>query len=156
MYRKLVSLISAGLLICLILLSGCNAIPADPPTTPEPIVTLTPAVAFLAGCTNVKSVEFNIGASLDQKVCLEGMVTKVTVSNKDTSTEIELDTSTSAHGGSLYSVSIIIRDSNAFGLDNINQVVKGTQVAVNGLFTRRTLSAFYIEISQPNQLAILD
>ncbi len=163
MYRKLVC---AGLLMCLILLSGCTPVPAEqvnqpPPAeaTVEPFPTLTPTAAFLAGCTNVKSVEFNMGAAIDTKICLEGTVSKVTLSNQDNRASIEFDTASGKYGGSLYSVTIIIGDSSAFGLDNIKQIVKGEQIAVNGLFGRGSsltyVAAFVIEISRFDQLVIL-
>lgn len=164
MYRKLVGV---GLLICLILLAGCTPVPAEqvnsapPPAeaTVEPFPTLTPAAAFLAGCTNVRSVEFNMGAAVDTRICLEGTVNTVTVSKQDNRAAIEFDTSSGKYGGSLYSLTIIIPDSNAFGVDNLNQLVKGERIAVNGLFSKANsltyVAAFVIEISQPDQLVVL-
>lgn len=160
MYRKLVEV---GLLICLILLAGCTPVPAEqvnsapPPAEAmvEPFPTLTPAAAFLAGCTNGRSVEFNMGAALGTKICLEGQVAKVSLSNTDNRAEIEFDTTSGSLGSSLYSITIIINDRNVFGVDNINQVVKGMRIGVDGLFSRNTISAFIIQISQPDQLIII-
>ena len=161
-------------MISSILLAGCtpvppeqterteqtNRLPPSPETTVQPQAPLTPTSAFLAGCTNVKSYSFNMGGAVGTRICLEGVVDKVTLPSTGQEAEIEFDTVTGKSSGSLYSVTVVIADRNAFGLDNINQLAKGNYIAVNGLFTQGItqqtyIANFIIKISQSDELIVL-
>lgn len=155
MYYKRFSLVSAMLLLGLALLSGCYGNSSNTNVTAEPPPTSTPASAWLSGCTDVKSVTFNAGISNGKIICLEGIVTKINLSNTDNTAQISLDTSTAPHGGSLYYATIIIDDRFAFGVDNITQIVKGLRVAVNGRFLLNTPSDWFIVVNDPNDLLVL-
>lgn len=121
--------------------------------------TLTAAPAFIAGCTNVKSAQFNIGASVGNRICLEGIVNKINIDSQNNRATIEFDTSTSSSGGSLYSVTILVQDVKSFGPDSLNQLVLGDRIAVNGLFgtgsSHTYVAAFIIEISQASDLTLI-
>ncbi|MBN9390494.1 MAG: hypothetical protein J0I20_20865 [Chloroflexi bacterium] len=158
-------LLSLGLLF---LLAACTPVPPEKVAQPQPAdetptvegyPTLTPAPAFIAGCTNVRSAGFNMGAAIGTRVCLEGIINKITLPNRDNLTTIEFDTTTSKYGGALYGVTIYIYDSQSFGLDTLNQLVQGERIAVNGLFKQGAsytyVAEFVIELNQASDLIIL-
>lgn len=151
-----------------LLLAGCTPVPPEKVEQPqaasqnptvEAFPTLTPAPAFTPGCTNVRSVEFNIGAAIGSRICLEGIINKIDISSQDNRATIEFDTNTGKNSGSLYSVTVLIQDSKAFGLDTLNQLVQGERIAVNGLFGTGSsltyVAAFIIELKQASDLIVL-
>ncbi len=113
----------------------------------------------MAGCTNVRSVEFNMGAAVGTRICLEGIINKIDISSQDNRATIEFYTGSGKSGGSLYSVTVLIQDSQAFGLDTLNQLVQGERIAVNGVFGQGSsfsyVAAFVIEINQASDLIML-
>lgn len=175
MYRKSPGPVGMGLILLLslvlllLLLAGCTPVPpekvdqpqaADLDPTAEAFPTLTPAPAFTPGCTNVRSVAFNIGAAIGSRICLEGIINKIDISSQDNRATIEFDTNTGKNSGSLYSVTVLIQDSKAFGLDTLNQLVQGEWIAVNGFFGTGSsltyIAAFVIEVNQASDMIVLD
>jgi hypothetical protein len=170
-YRKSPGRAGAGIigLTFLLLLAGCTPVPPEKVDSPQqaagsdPTVevypTLTPAPAFVTGCTNVKSAAFNIGASVGARICLEGIINKIDISSQDNRASIEFDTNTGNNSGSLYSVTVLVQDVKGFGLDSLNQLVQGERIAVNGVFGTGSsltyIAAFIIEIKQAGDLIVL-
>lgn len=170
MYRKswgVVGMVTV-LVLSLALLAGCTPIPPEKVEQPqiaesEPTVeaypTLTPAPASLPGCTNVRSVAFNMGAAVGTRICLEGIIDKITISAQYNRTTIEFDTSSGKIGGSLYMVAVIIDDSKAFGLDTLNQLVQGERIAVTGFFGTGYdpgyKAVFVLEVNKADDLIVL-
>jgi hypothetical protein len=151
-----------------LLLAACTPVPpekvdqppaADQTPTIEVYPTLTPAPAFLAGCTNVRSTGFNMGAAIGTRVCVEGIINQINLPGQDNRATIEFDTSTGQSGGALYRVTILIPDSQVFGLATLNQLVQGERIAVTGLFEQGAsysyVAEFIIEVSQASDLIIL-
>lgn len=169
MYRKLAGL--SLLILLLTLLTGCapvqpekveqpNAPTAAPEATTQQFAGITPAPAMLAGCTNVRSYAFNVGASVGNRICLEGFIDRINTPGPDNRVEIPFDTSTGKNSGSLYSVTVFIADANAFGPDVINQLSSGQYIAVKGQFSqgwnaKNFIAMYYIEITKPDDLAVL-
>ena len=163
------------LLLCLLLLAACTPVPPEKVDQPQPpsqdtaqdpaataafaFPTLTPAPAFLAGCNNVRSASFNLGTAVGTRVCVEGIINRINLPGGDNRTTIEFDTATGKTGGSLYGVTVLITDSQSFGLDILNQLVQGERIAVNGQFeigaSYNYVAQFIIEINQPDDLILL-
>lgn len=169
MYRKLARF--SLLIFLLTLLTGCTPVQpekveqpgpaaASPEATAQQYAGITPVPAMLAGCTNVKSYGFNMGASVGNRICVEGTISKITTPGPDNRVEIPLDTSTSKSGGSLYTVTVFIPDASTFGPDLLNQLSSGQYIAVKGQFSqgwnaKNFIATYYIEISKPDDLAVL-
>lgn len=169
------------ILLSLFLLTACTPVPPekiDPPQSQAQAAgqdqdpasaataiarafpTLTPAPAFLAGCTNVRSAGFNMGAAVGTRICLEGIIDSITLPTAaDKRAAIRFVTATGKTGGALYGVTVNIPDAPAFGLDTLNQLVQGERIAVSGLFEQGAsytyVAEFLIEVNAASDLIVL-